>query len=111
EHVVFHSYSGDEHMAEILNEHGWYASFSGVVTFKNNDSARRAAQVMRPELLLVETDSPFLTPHPHRGRPNAPYLVPHTLYQLAETCNQTVEYLGNVIFQNTERVYGKFHTD
>ncbi|HJF15485.1 MAG TPA: TatD family hydrolase [Enteractinococcus helveticum] len=111
EHVVFHSYSGDEHMAAILNEHGWYASFSGVVTFKNNESARRAAQVMRPELLLVETDSPFLTPHPHRGRPNAPYLVPYTLYQLAETRNQTVENLGNVIFQNTERVYGKFIID
>ncbi|WP_082911721.1 TatD family hydrolase [Enteractinococcus helveticum] len=111
EHVVFHSYSGDEHMAAILNEHGWYASFSGVVTFKNNESARRAAQVMRPELLLVETDSPFLTPHPHRGRPNAPYLVPYTLYQLAETRNQTVEDLGNVIFQNTERVYGKFQID
>ncbi|GAA4110998.1 TatD family hydrolase [Enteractinococcus coprophilus] len=111
EHVVFHSYSGDEHMAAILNEHGWYASFSGVVTFKNNDSARRAAQVMRPELLLVETDSPFLTPHPHRGRPNAPYLVPHTLYQLAETRQQSVEDLGSVIFQNTERVYGKFEID
>ena len=111
EHVVFHSYSGDEHMAAILNEHGWYASFSGVVTFKNNESARRAAQVMRPELLLVETDSPFLTPHPHRGRPNAPYLVPHTLYQLAETRNQSVEDLGNVIFQNTQRVYGNFLVD
>ena len=111
EHVVFHSYSGDEHMAAILNEHGWYASFSGVVTFKNNDAARRAAQIMRPELLLVETDSPFLTPHPHRGRPNAPYLVPHTLYQLAATRNQSVEDLGNVIFQNTQRVYGEFQVD
>ncbi len=111
EHVVFHSYSGDEHMAAILNEHGWYASFSGVVTFKNNDTARRAAQVLRPELLLVETDSPFLTPHPHRGRPNAPYLVPHTLYQLAETRDQSIEDLGNVIFENTQRVYGKFGDD
>lgn len=111
DHVVFHSYSGDEHMAEILNEHGWYASFSGVVTFKNNETSRRAAQVMRPELLLVETDSPFLTPHPHRGRPNAPYLVPYTLYQLAETRDQSVEDLGNVIFENTQRVYGEFRFD
>lgn len=111
EHVVFHSYSGDEHMAKVLNEHGWYASFSGIVTFKNNATSRAAAQLMREELLLVETDAPFLTPHPHRGRPNAPYLVPHTLYQLAETRDQSVEDLGNVIFENTERVYGKFQVD
>lgn len=111
EHVVFHSYSGDEQMAKILNEHGWYASFSGVVTFKNNTASRAAAQQMREDLLLVETDAPFLTPHPHRGRPNAPYLVPNTLYQLAETRGQTVEDLGTVIFNNTQKIYGKFMTD
>src|SRR5690625_89086 len=111
EYVVFHSYSGDEEMAKILNEHGWYASFSGVVTFKNSTASRAAAQQMREELLLVETDSPFLTPHPYRGRPNAPYLVPHTLYQLAETRGQSVENLGSVIFDNTQRVYGKFDAD
>ena len=108
EYVVFHSFSGDAELAKILNQHGWYASFSGVVTFKNNHTSRAAAQQMHEHLLLVETDSPFLTPHPHRGRPNAPYLVPHTLYQLAETRGQTVEDLGTVIFENTERVYGKF---
>lgn len=111
EHVVFHSYSGDEQMAKILNEHGWYASFSGVVTFKNNTASRAAAQQMREDLLLVETDAPFLTPHPNRGRPNAPYLVPNTLYQLAETRGQTVEDLGTVIFNNTQKIYGKFMTD
>lgn len=111
EHVVFHSYSGDEEMAKILNEHGWYASFSGVVTFKNNSTSRAAAQQMRQELLLVETDSPFLTPHPYRGRPNAPYLVPYTLYQLAATRNQSVEDLGSVILDNTQRVYGQFIAD
>lgn len=108
QHVVFHSFSGDAELAKILNQHGWYASFSGVVTFKNNHTSRAAAQQMHQELLLVETDSPFLTPHPHRGRPNAPYSVPHTLYQLAETRGQTVEDLGAVIFENTERVYGRF---
>ena len=111
EHVVFHSYSGDAQMADILNEHGWYASFSGIVTFKNNHEAREAAQRMRPELLLVETDAPFLTPHPYRGRPNAPYMVPYTLYQLAQTRDQTIEDLGAVIFENTQRVYGEFHVD
>lgn len=107
-HVVFHSYSGDEQMAKVLNQNGWYASFSGIVTFKNNDAARAAAREMRPELLLVETDAPFLTPHPYRGRPNAPYMVPYTLYRLAEARDQTVEDLGTVIFENTERVYGEF---
>ena len=111
EHVVFHSYSGDAAMANILNEHGWYASFSGMVTFKNNHDAREAARHMRQELLLVETDAPFLTPHPYRGRPNAPYMVPYTLYQLAETRDQSVEDLGSVIFENTQRVYGEFATD
>ena len=111
EHIVFHSYSGDAQMADILNEHGWYASFSGIVTFKNNHDAREAAQRMRPELLLVETDAPFLTPHPYRGRPNAPYMVPYTLYQLAQTRDQTIEDLGAVIFENTQRVYGEFHVD
>ena len=108
EHVVFHSYSGDVEMAKILNEHGWYASFSGMVTFKNNAAAREAARQMRPELLLVETDAPFLTPHPYRGRPNAPYMVPYTLYEIAETRDQTVEDIGTVIFDNTQRVYGEF---
>lgn len=108
EHVVFHSYSGDADMADILNEHGWYASFSGIVTFKNNAASRAAAQRMRPELLLVETDAPFLTPHPYRGRPNAPYMVPYTLYHLAETRGEAVEDLGAVIFENTQRVYGEF---
>ena len=107
-HVVFHSYSGDAQMAKILNEHDWYASFSGIVTFKNNADAREAAREMRPELLLVETDAPFLTPHPYRGRPNAPYMVPYTLYQLAESRDQTLEDLGTVIFENTQRVYGEF---
>lgn len=111
EHVVFHSYSGDAQMASILNEHGWYASFSGIVTFKNNHDAREAARQLRQELLLVETDAPFLTPHPYRGRPNAPYMVPYTLYQLAQTRDQTVEDLGSVIFDNTQRVYGKFKAD
>lgn len=111
EHVVFHSYSGDEEMAKILNEYGWYASFSGVVTFKNSSASRAAAQVMRQELMLVETDSPFLTPHPYRGRPNAPYLVPYTMYQLATTREQTVEDLGAEIFENTQRVYGNFTSD
>ena len=110
EHVVFHSYSGDAQMAEILNEYGWYASFSGIVTFKNNHDAREAAQRMRPELLLVETDAPFLTPHPYRGRPNAPYMVPYTLYQLAQTRDQPAEDLGAVIFENTQRVYGEFRS-
>ena len=108
ESVVFHSFSGDAELAKILNQHGWYASFSGVVTFKNNHTSRAAAQQMHEQLLLVETDSPFLTPHPHRGRPNAPYLVPHTLYQLAETRGQSIEDLGSVIFENTQKVYGKF---
>ena len=81
--VVFHCFSGDEAMARHCAERGWFLSFAGPVTFKANDGLRAAAAAAPVELLLVETDAPFLTPMPFRGRPNAPYLVPHTVRALA----------------------------
>ena len=77
--VVFHCFSGDAAMARTCAEHGFWMSFAGPVTFKPNDELRAAAAVAPVELLLVETDAPFLTPMPFRGRPNAPYLVPLTV--------------------------------
>ena len=83
--VVFHCFSGGPDLARTCAEHGWWASFAGPVTFKANDDLREAVRVLPPELLLVETDAPFLTPVPYRSRPNAPYLVPLTVRSLAET--------------------------
>ncbi|CAM5725236.1 TatD family deoxyribonuclease OS=Streptomyces tendae OX=1932 GN=F3L20_29000 PE=4 SV=1 [Streptomyces tendae] len=78
ERTVFHCYSGDAEMAEICAAAGYYMSFAGNVTFKNAQNLRDALAVAPLELVLVETDAPFLTPVPYRGRPNAPYLVPVT---------------------------------
>ena len=83
--VVFHCFSGGVELARICAEHGWYASFAGPLTFKTNDGLRAAAALLPAELLLVETDAPFLTPMPYRGRPNGPYLVPLTVRALAQT--------------------------
>lgn len=108
EHVVFHCFSGGPELARICNEHGWHMSFAGPVTFKANDDLREALTVAREELLLVETDAPFLTPHPYRGRPNAPYLLPYTLRQMAEARGTTVDDLARAIDATTTAVYGGF---
>ncbi|MEH0110298.1 TatD family hydrolase [Tersicoccus sp. MR15.9] len=106
--VVFHSFSGDGELARLCNERDWYMSFSGTVSFGNADAQREALRVARPELVLVETDAPFLTPHPHRGRPNASYLVPYTVRSMAATRAMDVAELCTVLRENTERVYGSW---
>ena len=108
EHVVFHCFSGGPELARICNEHGWYMSFAGPVTFKANDELRAALEIERPELVLVETDAPFLTPHPHRGQPNAPYLVPLTLRHMAGVRGVDVAEMAEQVMSNTTRVYGEF---
>lgn len=107
-HVVFHCFSGGPDLARTCAEHGWHMSFAGPVTFKANDELREALRIAPAELLLVETDAPFLTPHPHRGRPNAPYLIPLTLRGMAETRGDDVAALARAVSENTARVYGAF---
>ena len=82
--VVFHCFSGDAAMARVCAERGYWLSFAGNITFKNADGLREAAAITPVERLLVETDAPFLTPTPFRGRPNASYLIPMTMRALAE---------------------------
>ena len=105
ERVVFHCYSGDAAMAGVCAEHGWFMSFAGPVTFKANDALREAVQVAPVELLLVETDAPFLTPMPYRGRPNAPYLVPLTVRSMAATKGLEVDELCSAIAANGRRAF------
>ena len=83
ERTVFHCYSGDAAMARVCADAGYYLSFAGPITFKPNDALREAAAVCPADRLLVETDAPFLTPMPFRGRPNASYLIPLTVRALA----------------------------
>lgn len=81
--VVFHCFSGDADMARHCVERGWFLSFAGPLTFRNARALREAFLVTPPDLVLVETDAPYLTPHPHRGATNASYLVPHTVRAMA----------------------------
>ncbi|MDZ5078680.1 TatD family hydrolase [Nesterenkonia sp. HG001] len=106
--VVFHCYSGDAELARICNAHGWYMSFAGTVTFKNAEHLREALEIADPQLILVETDTPFLTPHPHRGRPNAPYLIPQTMRLMAEVRQTGLDSLCQQVMLNTVQAYGSW---
>lgn len=111
ERTVFHCFSGDAEMARLCTDKGWYLSFAGTVTFKNAASLRDALAVTPRDRILVETDAPFLTPIPFRGRPNSPYLIPHTLRAMAEFLGADVAGLATQIAANTERVYGSWDSD
>lgn len=104
--TVFHCFSGDRELAEILAENGWYASFAGPATFPANDALRQALRAMPSELILVETDAPYLTPAPYRGRPNAPYLAGVTAEFMASQRGSDVADFCHILNKNTRRVYG-----
>lgn len=108
ERTVFHCFSGDAELAGILNEHGWYASFAGTVTFTNAKKLQAALQVMDKNRILIETDTPFLTPQPHRGKPNSPYMVPHTLRYMAKKLEMDENALAEQLTKNTFQVYGRW---
>ncbi|WP_018634674.1 TatD family hydrolase [Parafrankia elaeagni] len=106
EHVVFHAFSGDAAMAKVCADAGYVMSFAGNVTFRNAEALREAAAVAPAELLLVETDAPYLTPVPWRGRPGGPYLIPLTLRVLAQTRGVAVDELAAQVTANAERTFG-----
>ncbi|MGP4046489.1 TatD family hydrolase [Streptomyces sp. 2A115] len=105
ERTVFHCYSGDAAMAEICARAGYYMSFAGNMTFKNAQPLRDALAVAPLELVLVETDAPFLTPAPYRGRPNAPYLIPVTVRAMATVRGLDEDALATAISANTARAF------
>ncbi|MFJ4296149.1 TatD family hydrolase [Curtobacterium sp. SP.BCp] len=111
ERTVFHCFSGGPDLARLCAERGWYMSFAGTVTFKNAQDLRDALEVAPRHLIMVETDAPFLTPTPYRGRPNAPYLIPLTLRSMAETLRTDVSMLAAQIASNTETVYGAWDAE
>ncbi|GGS90749.1 AraC family transcriptional regulator [Planobispora rosea] len=104
--VVFHSFSGDAEMAKKCADAGYFMSFSGPVTYKNAGYLREAAEVAPKELILVETDAPYLPPVPHRGKPNAPYLIPLVVRCLAEVKGMDPGELAAAIRANGETVFG-----
>ncbi|MEU9240159.1 TatD family hydrolase [Streptomyces sp. NPDC048385] len=105
ERTVFHCYSGDAAMAEECAREGYFMSFAGNVTFKNAQNLRDAVAVAPLELLLVETDAPFLTPAPYRGRPNAPYLIPVTVRAMAAVRGIDEDALAAALDANTARAF------
>ena len=104
--VVFHAFSGDAAMARECAHAGYVMSFPGVVTFKNAPALREAASVAPLDQVLVETDAPFLTPHPLRGTPNAPNLLPLTVRGLAAAMGRDVDELCAAISATGRRVFG-----
>jgi TatD DNase family protein len=105
EWTVFHCFSGDAAMARLCADRGYVMSFAGTVTFANAGSLREAAAVAPLDQVLVETDAPFLAPTPHRGRPNAPYLIPLTVRVLAEAMNVQIERLCEAVTRTGQRVF------
>ncbi len=106
ERTVFHCFSGDAEFARVVAEGGWYLSFAGTVTFKNAPALREALATAPPSQVLVETDAPYLTPMPWRGRTNSSYLISHTVRFMAELLEVDVEDFARQLAENTERVYG-----
>ncbi|KQS14725.1 deoxyribonuclease [Curtobacterium sp. Leaf183] len=111
EKTVFHCFSGGRDLARLCAERGWYMSFAGTVTFSNAQSLRDALITAPRHLIMVETDAPYLTPTPFRGRPNAPYLIPLTLRSMAETIGTDASMLAAQIASNTELVYGAWDAE
>jgi TatD DNase family protein len=105
EQVIFHCFSGDAELARACADAGYYMSFAGPVTFRNAVALREAAVLAPAELLLVETDAPFLTPHPHRGRANEPYCLPWTVRGIAAARGVDAEVVAEATRTNAERVF------
>ena len=104
--TIFHAFSGDTEMARSCVDAGYVLSFAGVVTFKNAPGLRAAAAVTPIASILVESDSPFLTPHPHRGRPNSPAFIPLTLHKVAEVTSVTPRSLAIGLAATGRRLFG-----
>ena len=108
ERTVFHCFSGDADMARIAADRGYWLSFAGNVTFKNAQNLRDSLAVTPRDRILVETDAPFLTPAPLRGRPNAPYLIPLTVRFMASELGVDLDAFCAQLAANTLEVYGSF---
>lgn len=104
--VIFHCFSSDAQMARTCVDAGWVLSLSGTVSFRNAHALREAARLIPPQQLLVETDAPFLTPHPYRGAPNEPYCLPYTVRALAEVIDIPAAELARQTAATATRTYG-----
>jgi TatD DNase family protein len=106
ETVIFHCFSSDAAMARTCVANGWLLSLAGTVSFKNAHALREAAALIPSGQLLVETDAPFLTPHPYRGAPNEPYCLPYTVRALADVVERPAEELARESTTTAIQAYG-----
>lgn len=106
ETVIFHCFSSGRAMAHSCVEAGWVLSLSGTVSFRNARDLHEAVPLIPHEQLLVETDAPFLTPHPFRGAPNEPYCLPYTVRALADLLDRPADELALATSDTARRVYG-----
>jgi TatD DNase family protein len=106
--TIFHCYSGDAQMARECIEKGYVLSFAGTVTFKNAPQLREAVKLVPHNQLLVETDSPFLAPMPHRGSLNTPAQIPNILRFIAAERSEDLVTLTEAISENANRIFGSF---
>jgi TatD DNase family protein len=104
--VIFHCFSSDSAMARRCVDAGWLLSLSGTASFRNARALREAVPLIPAEQLLVETDAPFLTPHPYRGAANEPYCLPYTVRAIAELVDRSPEEIARTTTSNARRVYG-----
>ena len=102
---VFHSYSGSAEMASELVKRGWYISFSGVVTFKNASRVREVLSTIPLDRLLIETDAPYLAPHPNRGKMNHSGNLEYTVGMIASVFSKTPEEIAEITYKNAEKIY------
>ncbi|MBQ8523538.1 MAG: TatD family hydrolase [Clostridia bacterium] len=108
-HGVLHSFSGSAEMARQLASLGWYISFSGPVTYKNAAKVKEAAQIVPDDKILVETDSPYLPPVPHRGKTNYPGYVAYTVRAIAQIRGKSEEEIAELTVNNAKRFFGITH--
>lgn len=108
EKTIFHCYSGDLAMAKICVDRGYILSFAGTLTFKNAPELRDAVKIVPADQLLVETDSPFLAPTPHRGALNTPAQIANIVRAMADERNVSDAELAATLSNNAERIFGSF---
>ena len=106
--VVFHCFSGSAQMARTCAAAGWFMSFAGVVSYPANTELRAALLEVPDDLLLVETDAPYLTAVPNRGKPNSSALMPWTVRAIADTRGQSVEEVCDLVWRNAMRAFGSW---
>lgn len=109
--VQLHCFSGDAEFAKACLDRGYYLSFPGTITFKANEALREALDLTPDDRLLVETDAPYLTPLPFRGRPNSSYLLPHTVRFIAERRGADLEGLCHTLADNASAMFGDWGSD